>query len=182
MIPRTREKRPRCFGFCQSRKAIAMNRPRKRSRPAASSRERPRGTAAYRNCDRDATCDLAREQAQDILQTRESEFDEACESERDKLPVREMRPQRSLRFIKRNREAMPQRAKAIVMNHRKRELQERPQQPSAKSQKKAISMIPACRMCDRPQCCAHCGCKSHMTTAMTLVSRDEGNQSKKVEL
>ena len=47
---------------------------------------------------------------------------------------------------------------------------------------KAIVMIPARRKCDQLQCCAHCECKSCMTTAMTLVSRDEGNQSKKVEL
>ena len=73
IIPRTREKRPRCFGFCQSRKAIAMNRPRKRSRPAASSRERPRGTAAYRNCDRDTTRELAKKQVRDISLSRKSE-------------------------------------------------------------------------------------------------------------
>ena len=41
------KKRPRCFGFCQSRKAIAMNRLQRR--------KLKRATVAYRNCDRDAT-------------------------------------------------------------------------------------------------------------------------------
>ena len=72
MIPQNCKKRPQFLSSANCEKAITMNRPRKQSQPAESSREWPQTTAAYRNCNRNTTPELAKKQVQDISLSRKS--------------------------------------------------------------------------------------------------------------